>query len=428
MNKDFAAAMHRAVRSMRARDLMGATRIIQDALAGRTTPANDTVPRTDAPVPDTKPQPAEPQPYDLVIDEEGNIVAPRADGASSSPASARSKRKPSAKSAPMSASGRMRQPLDDVVRVLREVRAKAKVDIGALKGRRKPDIAVPPGAQFLTRSFTGAAGTRAYKLYIPGCDRAALRGLLVMLHGCKQNPDDFAAGTDMNAVAESHRLVVAYPGQSDIANGLSCWNWFDLNDQARGIGEPSILAGITQDLMAEFAIDRSRVFVAGLSAGGAMAVVMGETYPDLFAAVGVHSGLPYGAANDVVSAFAAMRGERPVTQVNDPASPRTAPVRMMIFQGDADKTVHPSNAEGIVAQARGIGAPLRIEQSRGSAGERAYTRTTFVAANGDCLIDYWLIDGAGHAWSGGRATGSYTDPKGPDASTEMVRFFLGNGG
>lgn len=415
MNKDFATAMRRAVSSVRACDLTGATRIIQDALAGRATAAND-----------AEPQSSHGEPTGPVIDERGNIVDAQAEEARSS-----------SHAAPSSASGRMRRPMSDVLRVLREVRAKAAPDIGGLTQRRKPAIEVPPGAQFLARSFSGAAGTRSYKLYIPGCERGDLRGLIVMLHGCKQNPDDFAAGTDMNAVAEANRLVVAYPGQSDVANGLSCWNWFDPKDQVRDLGEPSILAGITHDLMAEFAIDRAHVFVAGLSAGGAMAVVLGETYPDLFGAVGVHSGLPYRAANDVVSAFAAMRGERSVAQMNDPASPRsgakakraalgTAPVRWMIFQGDADQTVHLSNAEGIVAQARAVGERLRIVQNRGSAGERPYTRTAFVAANGDCFIDYWLIDGAGHAWSGGQAAGSYTDPKGPDASREMVRFFLGD--
>ncbi|MGV6875601.1 extracellular catalytic domain type 1 short-chain-length polyhydroxyalkanoate depolymerase [Pseudochelatococcus sp. B33] len=289
-----------------------------------------------------------------------------------------------------------------------------------------PEIAVPDGAQFLSRSFTCAAGTRRYRLYVPASAPDRPHGLVVMLHGCKQDPEAFAAGTGMNAAAETHGLLVAYPGQSGTDNPSSCWNWFRSCDQMRDAGEPAIIAGITAAIMEEFGLDRSRIFVVGLSAGGAMAAIMGETYPDLYAAAGIHSGLACGSANDVLSAFSAMRGEGdPASHARPHAAAGRPPIRTIVFQGAADRTVHPSNAERIVAQVSppGTQGVARRESAR-AAGGRTYTRTTVTDAAGTPIVEYWLIDGAGHAWSGGRAGGSYTDPHGPDASHEMVRFFL----
>lgn len=247
-----------------------------------------------------------------------------------------------------------------------------------------------------------------------------------MLHGCKQNPDDFAAGTAMNALAETHGLIVAYPSQSSAANAASCWNWFNPADQMRDCGEPAIIAGITRAIVSEFAIDRRHVYVTGLSAGGAMAVVMGETYPDLYAGVGIHSGLAYGSANDVMSAFAAMRGD---TAIASHAKARASTgaeqrVRTIVFQGSADRIVHPSNADRIVAQAA-VDAPSdHSRRERSLTNGRYHTRTIVADADGASVLEYWLIEGAGHAWSGGHPSGSYTDARGPDASTEMVQFFL----
>jgi poly(hydroxyalkanoate) depolymerase family esterase len=346
-----------------------------------------------------------------VIDEHGNIVDAQADGDGAPETPHLHK---------TSAAPRVRKPLGEVLRMLRAGRLKNKRGIGDVP------VPVPDGARFLSRSFTSRQGARDYKLYIPACDAARVQGLIVMLHGCKQHPDDFAAGTNMNAVAEVNRLIVAYPAQSASANALSCWNWFSPPDQLRDSGEPSIIAGITHQLIDEFSMHRDQVFVAGLSAGGAMAVVLGETYPDLFSAIGVHSGLPYRSANDVVSAFAAMRGEVTVAAKGDYGlnASTLQSVRLIVFQGEADQTVHFSNAERIVASARPADHRSKITQSRGAAGQRHFTRTTIVANSGECLIDYWLIDGAGHAWSGGHPSGSYTDIRGPDASKEMVRFFL----
>lgn len=266
---------------------------------------------------------------------------------------------------------------------------------------------VPEGARFEARHFAGEAGARDYKLYIPSA--GSPQGLVLMLHGCKQDPDDFAAGTGMNEAAEAEGLLVAYPRQAAAHNLASCWNWFRPGDQQRDQGEPAILADLTRALVAEFAIDPERVFVAGLSAGGAMAAVLAETYPDLYAATGIHSGVPTGAANDVVSAFAVMRGEPGLA-----GGAPTAAGRMIVFQGEADQVVHPANAERLVA---GRAGALTASQGR-SAGGRVYRRRA------GSETEIWMIEGAGHAWSGGKPEGSYSDPSGPDASAEMLQFFL----
>ena len=287
---------------------------------------------------------------------------------------------------------------------------------------------MPEGAQFVSRSFTNEAGTRAYKLYIPSTYRGKPAPLLVMLHGCTQSPDDFAAGTRMNALAEEQGLLVAYPGQSASANPQKCWNWFNPGDQRRGGGEPSLIAGITRQVMRDHAVDPRRVFIAGLSAGGAQATIMGLAYPDLYAAVGVHSGLACGVANDVRSALAAMKAGggtnfRPEAAAEGAAGGRTIPA--IVFHTDRDGTVHPRNAEQVAAQygagARGLGSKTQ----RGKvAGGHHYTRTQHCDSRGQVVLEQWMVHGAGHAWSGGGPDGSYTDPRGPDASREMLRFFL----
>jgi len=282
-----------------------------------------------------------------------------------------------------------------------------------------------PG-EFLSHSFTNAAGTRAYKVYVPACHADASHApmpLVVMLHGCTQSPDDFAAGTRMNALADQLGFVVVYPAQSGGANGSKCWNWFRAEDQSRDRGEPSIVAGITREVAARYGIDERRIFVAGMSAGAAMAVVLGATYPDLFAAVGAHSGLPYRAAHDMPSAFGAMRGGTSHAGV----STATA-VPTIVFHGDADHTVQARNGESIIEQtlrSRADRARLRSDLQSGlAAGGRRYDRTTYVDAADRVVAEQWLLHGAAHAWSGGSAAGSYTDPRGPDASAEMIRFFL----
>jgi len=281
--------------------------------------------------------------------------------------------------------------------------------------------AMPDGAKFLALTFSNPAGSRPYKLYVPSGYHGQPVPLVVMLHGCTQSPDDFAAGTRMNATAEQHTCLVAYPGQTSSANMQKCWNWFSEADQQRGAGEPSLIAGITREVMRDYAVDPRRVYVAGLSAGGAAAAVLGNAYPDLYAAIGVHSGLACGAARNMTSALTAMqRGAAP----QPASSPRSRVVPAIVFHGDRDTTVNPRNGDAVVEQAA-QGAELGVSTENGQvAGGHAYRRTRRMDANGKTLIEQWVVHGAAHAWFGGSSAGSYTDPRGPDASAEMLRFFL----
>lgn len=275
---------------------------------------------------------------------------------------------------------------------------------------------------FTSRLFSHSPGDLTYMLYVPPHNSAHKQSLVIMLHGCTQTPADFALGTQMNSFADEFNLIVAYPLQPKTANSLGCWNWFDVRHQKHGSGEPAMLASLAENLRCEFGISKSRVFAAGLSAGGAMAEILASTYPQQFAAVGVHSGLPRGAASSVANALTAMNGNSKLEPRSTGASAEQS--RRIVFHGSSDATVHPSNAERIVKQSRNNSNKLTEIELTEEINGREVNRIILTNENGSSVTEQWTIAGGGHAWFGGSSQGSYTDPKGPNASREMVRFFL----
>jgi poly(hydroxyalkanoate) depolymerase family esterase len=380
MNNSFSQGMARATELTRAGKLDEATALIQSLLAGRD-PA----------------LPALALPDPQVIDASFTRID-----------AAKPAEKPAAKPT-RKARTAPRTGLGDTLRGLAAKRP--------IRARATHQMDGPPGARILSLTHRGAQGSRDYRLYIPARATDAPMPLVVMLHGCTQSPEDFAIGTGMNALAEESGVMVAWPAQPPGANAQKCWNWFRPEDQARDQGEPALIAGIVADILRDHAADPTRVYAAGLSAGGAAAAILGATYPDVFAAVGVHSGLAVGAAQDVMSALGAMRsgavGDR-----------RQSLAPTIVLHGLADTTVHPDNGDAVLAQvARGRSGLHKRQVAGVSPGGRRHTRTVLETAQGVTIAEHWQIDGAGHAWSGGHAGGSYTDPSGPDATHEMLRFF-----
>jgi poly(hydroxyalkanoate) depolymerase family esterase len=409
MNIDFADAMRAAVSLTRDQKLIEATRVIQSALSGgKSVPSKSSNEAASIGLAiETR-----------VIDLTAQVIEPEMMASTELDADTQSEQSLLSR---IAAAG----PLRRLATLPQTEFPGCRLD--ALAGvRSRKALKIPDGAQLLSRSFACAAGSRNYKLYIPRRSQTGRRALLIMLHGGTQDANDFAAGTRMNALAEEHGFIVAYPSQSKAANASLCWNWFTPENQMRGRGEPAIIAGITREIIVDYDIDPARVFVAGLSAGGAMAAVMGATYPDLFAAVGVHSGLPYRSAADLPSAFAAMRGDAGPrgrrSRKSRGAADHSPRIRTIVFHGDADNIVHPSNAANMV-EAERAGESVERAKAR-PAAIRAHTRTVIRDKTGAVVVEQWLVHGSGHAWSGGSPDGSYTDPHGPDASREMLRFFL----
>lgn len=298
-----------------------------------------------------------------------------------------------------------------------------------------------PSSSFTRGSFTNDYGTRDYKLYVPSGYQGQRVPLIVMLHGCTQNADDFAVGTKMNAIAERETFLVLYPEQPSTANSSKCWNWYEPANQERGKGEPSIIAGATKEVVASHRVAADRVYVAGMSAGGAMSDIVGAAYPDLYAAAGIHSGLEYKAASDLATALVAMEtgGPDPDRQghlafLSAGAAARVLPT--IVFHGDLDTTVNVANGNQALSQWAQTNdyaddgadddsitdGPADVAQGQETGGY-AYTTSVYSDQKGEPLMERWIVHGMRHAWSGGSAEGSYTDPKGPDASEEMIRFF-----
>lgn len=357
MNNDFATAMSRALARTRAGDLGKATQILQTAL-------------------------------------NGNAATERTG--------------PDAAQKPSAGVGRT------LGQVVDELFAKRTIPVQGKNSRTiVPEI--PDGASYRNRRHDSPHGARDCRVFVPSSRDVSPDGLLLMLHGCTQGADDFAVGTAMNLHAERHNLVVVYPDQSRQANQMGCWNWFRAEDQQRGRGEPALLADMATTLASEFNIPAGAIYAAGLSAGAAMAAILGDTYPDIFAAIGIHSGLAPAAANDLPTAFAAMRGEAPAAR-----KARSRPVRSIVFHGTADTTVVPSNADAVITAALGEAVSVEIVDTSVTGA----TVTLHRDPAGVTLAENWTLPGIGHAWSGGSPDGSYTDPTGPDASSEMLRFFM----
>ena len=370
MKPRFLDAMGDALSLVRKSDLAGATALIRKALSGEATKASGSDPKVQPPP-------------------------------------------PPAAHAPMA-----RRPLGETLRALR---ARPAIPPG-LPEAPEPEPAPDLGERFLRRTYRGPLGSLNYRLYVPADRGRPDLALVLMLHGCTQNPEDFALGTRMNDLADEFGLIVAYPHQPRRANPSGCWNWFDRRHQNRGAGEPAKLAGLTLALAKEFDIRRERIFAAGLSAGGAMAEILAATYPDVFDAVAIHSGLPYKSAADVPSAFAAMKG----TAAFDPAplGPSDRGCRKIIFHGLADGTVNPVNGERILDEVKQGGTPLTRTDLDWPIECGRVTRTALKDADGRPVAEQWLVEGGGHAWFGGDPRGSYTQDVGLDASRVMVRFFL----
>jgi poly(hydroxyalkanoate) depolymerase family esterase len=290
--------------------------------------------------------------------------------------------------------------------------------------------AVAPG-QFTAGVF-GARMPRLFMLFEPARTHAGPAPLLVLLHGCQQGAAEFASGTRMNEAAAVAGVVVLYPEQSRAANLLRCWNWYARHDGAHDSDDAAVIVAMTRKIIATHDIDPARVYVAGMSAGGGMAAVLARDHPELYAALGVHSGVPAGLAHDVFSAMRLMSGGPAAGRFAAP-TPALRPLDLalprIVFHGDQDHTVHPSNGHAIHAghvPADPVAPTLLPLQATtdAAAGRRGFTRSVEYGPGGVTHRELWMIHGAGHAWAGGSDDARDADAQGPFASREMLRFLL----
>jgi poly(hydroxyalkanoate) depolymerase family esterase len=294
-------------------------------------------------------------------------------------------------------------------------------------------------------SYQDASNKHPYFVYTPTTYHIGTAvPLLVMLHGCTQTAEDFAAGTRMNRLAEQHGFIVAYPQQMRKSNRALCWNWFKSAHQFRNRGEPARIAHIVQTISqktSQWTIDSQQIYVVGASAGAAMAVILGATYPDIFAAIGVHSGIEYQAVTNIIDTLKVIRhgGPEPILQGQKAFEAMGSYKRVVptiVFQGTHDRIVPPISSDRVVQQWMQtnhlVSPDLYLADfkkptttSTGQVpGGYAYTVYTWEDSRGNEVQAYWKIHGLGHAWSGGSPTGSHTDPRGPNASEAMYQFFM----
>lgn len=333
---------------------------------------------------------------------------------------AKPKKTKAAKPVAKTATGIAKQPSKT-----RTVAAKSGKGVKTVVKTEKPATSrakttTPRGASFRKEVHVCEFGERTYKIYVPAIAKTASGPLplVVMLHGCSQTPEDFARGTGMNALAEEFGFLVVYPAQERKTQIYRCWNWYKPADQSRGAGEPALIASLARHIVGKHGADPAKVYVAGMSAGASAALIVAAAYPDVFAAVGAHSGLPVGAAHDEASAIVAM-------QHGAPGLRHVLAMPTINFHGDSDKVVNPRNGRYVASRALEPYTHLsKFEKNGRVAGGRQYVRTSHRVGKGRSFTEHWVVAGASHAWSGGNAAGSYTDPTGPDASREMVRFFL----
>ena len=300
---------------------------------------------------------------------------------------------------------------------------------------RTPSPARSQAGRWVEGTFTSTAGTRRYQVYVPGgYDPARRHMLVVMLHGCTQDPADFARGTRIAEHAERGRFLAVLPEQPESANPKKCWNWYEPVHQVRSAGEPAMIDGIIMQVMRDHSVDAARVHLAGISAGAAMASLMAVAYPERFASIALHSGMAWRPATDVMSALTVMaRGAADADTLGAAAlaamGDRARVVPAMVVHGAKDVVLNPANGrqatqQWLVTNSRALrGAPLTVSRKTGETTGYHWTRTCHAPVPGPCVVEEWVIEELGHAWSGGSSAGTYTDEHGPDITAEMLRFF-----